>query len=621
MMLKSSHFKSLTLLRINNKALLLNKTCSKRLYARDNDDEIRDYEKNMNEMIDQVNEELISERMDINNKFLEQKLKAEEELKQKRLNTFNRYTTYTGSDADSKPEIGSTFKPERSKSYEAKKKMLNKSMNYKIWILSGLLLVGIVGGNDIYNYFVHQEQFVEMGETIKDVQNKKLAKKQAKLDKRVTKMNQVLKSNDFGIVSWQNNNFSVILSEFAKEQGIVDVVEDSVDNKLFLLNGKGDLYEYSGDKKTVDRILKGLNLTELKLSNQKLYIKNNKTEIIVLPINQEIFNSLTLKRSFLKPWSTYTSYHNKIKNAEGKVLQFKKFDVGESNFVGQTVDGSVFSAATLTRQQQVDQNFNKGQFGLPEYPPTKLAEFAQVQKTDVQEYPSEDNAEWEALNDDYDNKVLEEDLPYKNDLVTSSYFSKSNKIVNRNIMKLSSGKNHTYFIDSNSTILAYGDNSVGQIYLQKIGTMKGYPMVLSRLPNSVKCLDVFCVEDNTYFLVEDVVSNNTNQLMMLSCGSGSMGELANGQFKINQADATKFSQKGLGSIKNVINIGGINDKRYGIFELKNGEYKLCLWGNNNDGVLPGILAGKRYNQVQEPNILLNKNSKVLLTKNFGTLIY
>lgn len=621
MMLKSRHFKSLTLLRINNKALLLNNTCSKRLYARDNDDEIRDYEKNMNEMINQVNEELISERMDINNKFLEQKLKAEEELKQKKLNTFNRYTTYTGSDADSKPEIGSTFKPERSKSYEAKKKMLNKSMNYKIWILSGVLLVGIVGGNDIYNYFVHQEQFVEMGETIKDVQNKKLAKKQAKLDKRVTKMNQVLKSNDFGIVSWQNNNFSVILSEFAKEQGIVDVVEDSVDNKLFLLNGKGDLYEYSGDKKTVDRILKGLNLTELKLSNQKLYIKNNKNEIIVLPINQETFNSLTLKRSFLKPWSTYTSYHNKIKNAEGKVLQFKKFDVGESNFVGQTVDGSVFSAATLTRQQQVDQNFNKGQFGLPEYPPTKLAEFAQVQKTDVQEYPSEDNAEWEALNDDYDNKVLEEDLPYKNDLVTSSYFSKSNKIVNRNIMKLSSGKNHTYFIDSNSTILAYGDNSVGQIYLQKIGTMKGYPMVLSRLPNSVKCLDVFCVEDNTYFLVEDVVSNNTNQLMMLSCGSGSMGELANGQFKINQADATKFSQKGLGSIKNVKNIGGINDKRYGIFELKNGEYKLCLWGNNNDGVLPGVMAGKRYNQVQEPNILLNKNSKVLLTKNFGTLIY
>lgn len=111
-------------------------------------------------------------------------------------------------------------------------------MNYKIWILSGLLLVGIVGGNDIYNYFVHQEQFVEMGETIKDVQNKKLAKKQAKLDKRVTKMNQVLKSNDFGIVSWQNNNFSVILSEFAKEQGIVDVVEDSVDNKLFCLMEK-----------------------------------------------------------------------------------------------------------------------------------------------------------------------------------------------------------------------------------------------------------------------------------------------------------------------------------------------------------------------------------------------
>lgn len=599
----------------------MNNTCSKRLYVRDNDDEIKDYEKNMNEMINQVNEELISERMDINNKFLEQKLKAEEELKQKKLNTFNRYTTYTGSDVDSKPEIGSTFKPERSKSYELKKKMLNKSMNYKIWVLSGLVLVGIVGGNDIYNYFIHQEQFVEMGETIKDVQNKKLAKKQAKLDKRVTKMNQVLKSSDFGIVSWQNNNFSVILSEFAREQGIVDVVEDSVDNKLFLLNRKGDLYEYSGRDKTVNRILKGLSLKALKLSNQKLYIKNKNNEIIVLPLNQETFKNLKLKRSLLKPWSTYTSYHNKIKNADGKVFQFKEFDVGESNLVGQTVDGSVFSATTLTTQQQIDQNFNKGQFGLPEYPPSKLAEFAQVQKSDVQEYPSEDNAEWEALNDNYDKRVLEEDLPYKNDLVTSSYFFKSNKIVNRNIIKLSSGKNHTYFIDSNSTILAYGDNSVGQIYLQKIGTMKGYPLVLSRLPNSVKCLDVFCVEDNTYFLVEDVVSNNTNQLLMLSCGSGSMGELANGQFKINQADATKFSQNGLDSIKNVVKIGGIDDKRYGIFEMKNGEYKLCLWGNNNNGVLPGIMTGKRYNQVQEPNILLNKNSKVLLTKNFGTLIY
>lgn len=620
-MLKSRYLKGLTLSSINNKALVFKSTYSKRLYARDNDDEIKDYEKNMNEMINQVNEELISERMDINNKFMEQKLKAEEELKQKKLNTFNRYTTYTGSDFDSKPEIGSTFKPERSKSYEVKKKILHKSMNYKIWVLSGLVLVGIVGGNDIYNYFVYQEQFVEMGETIKDVQSKKLAKKQAKIDKRISKMNQVLKSKDFGIVSWQNNNFSVILSEFAEKQGIVDLVEDSVDNKLFLLDRKGDLYEYSGGEKTVNRILKGLNLKELKLSNQKLYIKNNNNEIIILPINQEIFNSLTLKRSFLRPWSTYTSYRNKIRSASGKVMQFKKYDVGESNFVGQTVDGAVYSAATLTSKQQVDQNFNKGQFGLPEYPPTKLAEFAQIQKSDVQEYPSGDNAEREALNDDYYAKFLEEDLPYKNDLVTSSYFSKSNKVVNRNIMKLSSGKNHTYFIDSNFTILAYGDNSVGQIYLQKIGSMKGYPVVLSRLPNSVKCLNVFCVEDNTYFLVEDVVSNNTDQLMMLSCGSGSMGELANGQFKINQADATKFSQKGLGSIKNVIKIGGLNDKRYGIFELKNGEYQLCLWGNNNDGDLPGILAGKRYNQVQEPNILLNKDSKVLLTKNFGTLIY
>ncbi|SGZ40431.1 uncharacterized protein HGUI_02631 [Hanseniaspora guilliermondii] len=621
MMLKGRSLKSITLSNINHHALLLNNTCSKRFYAKHNDDDIKDYEKNMNEMINQVNEELMSERMDVNNKFLEQKLKAEEELKQKRLNTFNRYTTYSGGESDSKPEIGSTFKPERSKSYELKKKILNKSMNYKIWVLSGLVLIGIVGGNDIYNYFVHQEQFVEMGETIKDVQNKKIAKKQAKLEKKVSKMNQVLKLGDFGIISWQNNNFSVILSDFVKKQGITDVVEDLVDNKLFLINGKGDLYEYSGENKTVNRILKGLNLKELKLSNQKLYIKNKNNEIIVLPIKQEIFNDLTIKRSLLKPWSTYTSYHKKIKNAEGKVLQFKQFDVGESNFVGQTFDGAVYSATTLTRQQQINHNFNRGQFGLPEYPPTKLVEFAQIQKTDLKEYPSEDDADWEALNDNYDNKLLEEDLPYKNDLVTSTYFSKSNKVVNRNIIKLSTGKNHTYFIDSNSTILAYGDNSVGQIYLQKIGTMKGYPLVLSRLPNSVKCLDVFCVGDNTYFLVEDVISNTSNQLMMLSCGSGSMGELANGQFKINQADATKFGQKGLANIKDVIKIGGINDKRYGIFEMKNGEYKLCLWGNNNDGGLPGIMAGKRYNQVQEPNVLLNKDSKVLLTKNFGTLIY
>lgn len=54
--------------------------------------------------------------------------------------------------------------------------MLNKSMNYKIWILSGLLLVGIVGGNDIYNYFVHQEQFVEMGKLLRMFKTRNLPK-------------------------------------------------------------------------------------------------------------------------------------------------------------------------------------------------------------------------------------------------------------------------------------------------------------------------------------------------------------------------------------------------------------------------------------------------------------
>ncbi|GMM42779.1 Fmp25 protein [Hanseniaspora uvarum] len=621
-MLRYSYCKKLTPLSVNNYSLIANNAFGKRFYSRNNqDDDSKDYEKNMNEMINQVNEELMSERMDVNNKFLQQKLEAEEELKQKKLNTHNRYTTYKGTENDSKPDIGSKFEPDRSKSYELRKKLLNQSMNYKLWVLAGILLVGVVGGNDIYNYFVHQEQFVEMGENIKEVQNKKIAKKQDKLERRLKKLNETLNSADSGVISWEKGNFSVMLSEFVKKQGLIDVVEDSVNKKLFLLARNGDLYEFSKDSKNINVILKGLKLNELKLSNQKLYIKDDKNEIIVLPVNKETFEELSLKRSILKPWFKYTNYDNKIKNSEGKVMKFVDFDLGETNFVGQTEDGLVYSATTLSKQQQFNQNFNKGQFGLPDYPPSKLVKFAQVQKADIEEYPCDDVEDWELLQDNYDNKLLEEDLPYKNELITSSYFSKSNKIVKRNIMKLSSGKNHSYFVDSNSTILAYGDNSVGQIYLQKINTMKGYPVVLSRLPNSVKCLDVYCIEDNTYFVVEDVTSNNKNQLLLLSCGSGNMGELANGQFKINQADATKFVQKSLDNIKSVKKLGGLNDKRYGIFELSNGDYKLCLWGNNNDGNLPGVMAGKRYNQVQEPNISLKKDKKVLITENFGTLIY
>ena len=121
--------------------------------------------------------------------------------------------------------------------------------------------------------------------------------------------------------------------------------------------------------------------------------------------------------------------------------------------------------------------------------------------------------------------------------------------------------------------------------------------------------------------MEDVISNNKNQMLLLSCGSGNMGELANGQFKINQADATKFVQKGLDDLKSIKDLGGLGDKRYGIFEMKNGDYKLCLWGNNADGNLPGVMAGKRYNQIQEPSIKIGKDNNVLITKNFGTLIY
>ncbi|OBA27272.1 hypothetical protein HANVADRAFT_52315 [Hanseniaspora valbyensis NRRL Y-1626] len=602
---------------------LLKQSCSNnysinRFYARDRynqDEESKQYEKSMNDMINQVNQELLQERMEINNKFLKQQQDAELELEERKRNTMNKYTTYIGNNSES---IISKFVPDRSKSNEYKTQLLKKSMNYKLWVLSGVLLVLALGGNDIYNYFMNQEKFEEMNDNIREAQQKRIAKRQDKLNKRVKKLNKILNGGNAPIVAWNNGDFNTLFLNQFEKNDIVNLVEDGNSKDLYIINKNGDLFRYNSELNKVEVILKGHYLKDIKFSNEKLYMLNQKNQIEILPIKEDLFETFKTKKRWLKPWSSYTNYNSVMTDDNSKPMVFEKYDVGDIHFIGETFDGKVYSANTLSLEQQEKDalEFNKGQFGLPEYPPSKLATFAKHQKADIEEYPSDDQSNIE--NERYDeNLFMKEDQPLEVELLTSSFFDKSKSIMKRNIVKFSTGKNHSYFIDSNGSFLAFGDNNVGQLYLQKIGTMKGYPVVSPRLPNNVKCVDVKCIEDNTYFLITD----SNNKQFILSCGNGMMGELGNAQFKINQADATKLI--GLSELKydTIDQIGGFQDKRFAILKSKSANFKtISFWGNNKNGELPGLLQGKRYNTIQQTDIKLPMNSKVIVTKTYGTII-
>ncbi|XBW34822.1 hypothetical protein QEN19_000388 [Hanseniaspora menglaensis] len=625
------------LTRFVNKSLLINPKFSKalynnalmgsknacRMYAKDRynqDEESKKYEKDISDMINQVNQELLEERMEVNNKFLKQQEQAELELEDRKKNTFNKYTTYIGSEG--KGNISTGFQPDRSKSDAYKKELLKKSMNYKLWVLSGFILVAVIGGNDIYNYFSNQTKFVDMNDNIREIQLKKTNKKQEKLNRTVKKLNKVLQNDSIPMILWNNGDFNAISMGNFQKGDIVDIVEDSTNKELYIVNKEGDLYRYNLEKNNSKLILKGHNLTEVQISNNKLYLHNKKKQVEILPMDDNLFDSLKIKRFWFMPWVTYTSYDKKMTGVDGNDMIFVKFDLGESHFLGETFDGKIYSACTLSFDQQNENltEFNKGQYGLPEYPPSKLVSFAKVQKADIEEYPSDDNLNnnlgSEGLFDE--NAYLNEDRALEIELLTSSFFEKSGSVMKRKIVKFSAGKNHSYFIDSTGALLTFGDNSVGQIYLQKIGSMKGYPIVSQRLPNNVKCIDTKCIEDNSYF----VVSDSKNKHLLLACGSGVAGELGNGQFKINQADATKVI--GLSDLKydHIDTVGGNKDKRFAILSQEGRNEKILMfWGNNKNGELPGLMQGKRFNSLQKTQIRLPSNARVLVTENFGSILF
>lgn len=598
---------------------LVGYSIASRFYSKDRysqDEESKKYEKDMNDMIKQVNQELLQERMEVNTKFLKQQQNAEEEMEEKKRNTFNKYTTYMGKGPSSSGIASSKFEPDRPKSDAYKKQLLKKSMNYKMWVLSGVLLVFVFGGNDIYNYFMNQEKFVEMNDNIREVQLKRIAKRQEKLENRVKKLNKTLNSPDGPIVAWNNGDFSTLFLQEFKKNEIKDMLEEPLSKDLYLLSSNGDLYQYNLGLNSTKIVLKGHKLKTMKLSNEKLYLLNEKNEIEILPLKQIMLDSLQIKRSWSKPWVTFTVYDHKMLDSKGTPMYFANYDLGNSNFIGETPEGKIYSATTLSEEQQKDDalDFNKGQYGLPEYPPSKLVSFSKVQSADIEAYPSLDHvSNGRACEEKY---LMKEDEPLEIELLTSSFFDKSNSILKRKIAKFSTGKNHSYFIDSNGSMLTFGDNSVGQMYLQKIGAMKCYPIVSARLPNNVKCRDVKCLGDNTYFLVTD----SSNKELVLSCGSGMMGELGNAQFKINQADATKLLGLNEVNFDSVEEIGGYQDKRLAILESKKNPFKyLLLWGNNKNGELPGLLQGKRYNIPQQSNIKLPQDSKVIITQSYGTI--
>lgn len=436
------------------------------------------------------------------------------------------------------------------------------------------------------------EQKLNMNNAKKD---KKLKKISAQL-KAETSTCQMLISNKSNneLVQWKNGKAGTLTALAVgngKKGEVLDVVECGDD--LLYVNKRGDLYKLNDNTESAKGlqkdtlVLKDQHLTQLKAtSNNELIAKNSKDEVLVIPLTSSKYKEyVSSKRSKLLPWKHYDEYSKKLP------IPFKTYDLGESHFVGIGAKDNLVYTCSLVSSEKVK---HKGQFGLPKYASIKI----------------------------HDNEDLARDLnPFVLENVELlNYLIKNDCLQERQFVKVSCGKYHTVAMDTNGDIYTFGNNTFGQLGVNVFYDTENisYPKQLRKLPQlsrdksyDWKCKDIKCGDYTTYLKVKD---ENDSKYTYFSFGSGMKGELGNSHFKSSQQSPTKMKY----DLQDCIKEWEFQDSQCALVTSKN---ELYVWGSNNGNSLPGILPNKNYAYPVDTGFKLQPKTRVLITKNHGTIIY
>ncbi|CCH59850.1 hypothetical protein TBLA_0C00340 [Henningerozyma blattae CBS 6284] len=330
--------------------------------------------------------------------------------------------------------------------------------------------------------------------------------------------------------------------------------KNSFGHQAIVIDSKGNLLRWSIESNMLTPVLERQNVTQIRLSNGKIYALNKKNKLLIIP---NVLSTTSLEDN--NQMQTYEFLDLSILNKSNeKIIQI---DSGKDHLIVLTNKNKVYSASTNTNP-----NWNKsknyfGQLGLPDF--------------------SENEDDKDFFKPD---KLFEIELLNK----TIKTDKKGNqKLITRKIQKISCGNNHTLVRDSNDDVFVFGCNLNGQLGLDSKYPFVPYPLKLEKNEVTSKSIDVNCIGDSSFITTtsDKTTDKNVKVENYFAFGNGQYGELGIGNYTSYQniLSPVNVLNKNANELNDPIQNWSVNGIDNVICTLHSG--KVLVWGQNINGQL------------------------------------
>ncbi|KAK6464798.1 regulator of chromosome condensation 1/beta-lactamase-inhibitor protein II [Scheffersomyces coipomensis] len=445
-----------------------------------------------------------------------------------------------------------------------------------------LALVAIIGTHYVYmhypylktkalaniNYKIDEDKAPDLSDPNKNTKNNEYLIN--KLNEELTSFTDLKNSEEVAglYVFGQSNNQKLPMRfDFFNQMLIKDV--KLLNDYLVVVNEKGQVYEYYKGLKVPKLINLPYKIDKVEVSNNVLYFKTNKGEIIYIPRRGSKPDS-DFQGTTRRNWIGISQDQTYAKLNIGESID--QFSTGENHILLLGKSGKLYIANTSQNP------INKGQYGIPDYSP-----FSKDVKI-----PTNEPFEMTLLN---------------NEIYQDNQGNKS--LISRRFKTIASGKYHNIVVDTSGNVWTWGKNNYGEC-----GINMNYNTDLQPIPKKILQLDdykricrnalpsiaggltsadfnvkkVFASDDSSYVQLE----YNNDQDILLSFGNGLKGQLGNNRY-LHVCSSPQI-------IKSLINLTEFNEslnkvETIGIKDVNVGNNHLFITLNNSGKFKDVLVVG------------------------------
>ncbi|KAK6202651.1 regulator of chromosome condensation 1/beta-lactamase-inhibitor protein II [Scheffersomyces amazonensis] len=381
-------------------------------------------------------------------------------------------------------------------------------------------LVTIIGGHQLYmnypyvktkllaniNYKIDEEKAPDLTDPAKNT--KKSDYLVTKLAEELNSVRNVQNSHEISglyIVGESNNSKLPIRLEFFNDMLIKDV--KILKDYLIVVTDNGQVYHYHKGLEKPALVNLPFKIDEAQVSNDLIYLKTTKGDIIYFPRDDKSIEFEGIKRRNWLGISQSQIYQNLN---VGESIQ--QFSTGENHILLLTKSGKLFIANTKSNPN------NYGQYGLPQLSPY----------SDNKSFP---------VNQPFEMVLLNNEIIHNKD--------GSKILLPRKFVTIASGKYHNIAVDSKSNVWTWGFNKSGECGIpitintdiqpvpKQILQLSDLKRICRNVLPSSSTIEGFSIvkalagDNSSYILVKN---HEFNQDILLSFGSGIKGQLGDNRY-------------------------------------------------------------------------------------------